>query len=117
MQFRSKVTLLGTLLAQHCIVIVDASICMCSSLEKMCFRTFMSHLGIIEGLSLGASVGSGVHGVLAKHAKFSGHTTIMKLLDDTLHIQLFNIKSVRTTSIPSGTRNSFGTISNNPIPR
>lgn len=33
-----------------------------------------THLGIIDGLSLGASVGSGVQGVLAKHAKFGGQT-------------------------------------------
>lgn len=44
-------------------------------------HAFIAHLGIIDGLSLGASVGSGVHGVLAKHAKFSGQTAISKWIN------------------------------------
>ena len=45
----------------------------------------MTHLGIIDGLSLGASVGSGVQGVLAKHAKFGGHTISRKISDAKIY--------------------------------
>jgi hypothetical protein len=49
-----------------------------------------THLGIMEGTSLGLSVGSGVQGVLAKHAKFSGHTTIIMKMMRLMNIGRFH---------------------------